>query len=107
MNTILRRLSLPAIFAEVHAVLISFPETVDNLASLYTKMATTGTNLTYFKYTGEAIVTASYTATYKALFLQDNTAGIVISDTYRNTTNTYNIGDKITGIICPKNHVKT
>jgi hypothetical protein len=86
-------------------VLISFPELVDNLAALYTKMATTGTNLTYFKYTGEAIVTASYTATYKALFLQDNTAGIVISDTYRNTTNTYNIGDKITGIICQINRV--
>ena len=86
-------------------VLISFPELVDNLAALYTKMATTGTNLTYFKYTGEAIVTASYLATYKTLFLQDNTAGILISDTYRNTTLTNNIGDKISGIITQVNRI--
>ncbi|MFZ4726978.1 MAG: chitobiase/beta-hexosaminidase C-terminal domain-containing protein, partial [Paludibacter sp.] len=86
-------------------VLISFPELVDNLAALYTKMATTGTNLTYFKYTGEAIVTASYTATYKTLFLQDITAGIIISDTYRNTSSSYNIGDKLTGIICQINRI--
>jgi hypothetical protein len=86
-------------------VLISFPESVATLAEFYTKMATTGTNLTYFKYTGEAIVTASYTATYKTLFLQDNTAGILISDPYRNIVTTYNQGDKITSIIAQVNRV--
>ena len=86
-------------------VLISFPELVDNLAALYSKMATTGTNLTYYKYTGEAIVTASYLATYKTLFLQDNTAGIIISDTYRYTTLTNNVGDKITNIIAQVNRI--
>jgi hypothetical protein len=86
-------------------VLISFPELVDNLAALYTKMAATGTNLTYFKYTGDATVTASYTATYKTLFIQDNSAGILLSDTYRNTTLTNNVGDKITGIYAQVNRV--
>lgn len=86
-------------------VLISFPETIATLAEFYTKMATTGTNLTYFKYIGEAIVTASYTATYKAMFFQDNTAGILLSDIYRYTTLTNNIGDKVTGIIVQVNKV--
>jgi hypothetical protein len=84
-------------------VLISFPESVATLAEFYTKMATTGTNLTYFKYTGEAIVTASYTATYKTLFLQDNSAGMLISDPYRNIVTTYNQGDKISNIIAQVN----
>jgi hypothetical protein len=86
-------------------VLINIPENIDNLAALYTKMATSGTNLTYFKYTGEATVTSSYTATYKTLFLQDNTAGILISDIFRNTATTYNTGDKLTGIIGQINRI--
>ena len=86
-------------------VLISFPEHVATLAEFYTKMATTGTNLTYYKYTGEAIVTTAYTATYKALFFQDNTAGVVLSDTYRHTTVTNNVGDKVTGLIAQVNRV--
>ena len=86
-------------------ILISFPEQVATLAEFYTKMATTGTNLTYFKYTGEAIVTASYMATYKAIFFQDNTAGILLSDTYKYTTVTNNIGDKVTGLIAQVNRV--
>lgn len=86
-------------------VLISFPEHVATLAEFYTKMATTGTNLTYYKYTGEAIVTTAYTATYKAVFFQDNTAGMVLSDTYRNITVTNNIGDKVTGLIAQVNRV--
>jgi len=86
-------------------VLISFPESVATLAEFYTKMATTGTNLTYYKYTGEAIVTASYLATYKAMFFQDNTAGMLLSDTYRYITVTNNVGDKVTGIIAQVNRV--
>jgi hypothetical protein len=86
-------------------VLLSFPETVTTLDELYTKMAASGTNLTYFKYTGEAIVTASYTATYKTLFLQDNSAGIIISDINRNTNTTYNVGDKVSGIIAQVNRI--
>lgn len=86
-------------------VLISIPETISTLSEFYTKMAVSGTNLTYFKYTGEATVTASYTATYKTLFLQDNTAGVLISDNFRYTTLTNNIGDKITNIIVQVNRI--
>lgn len=86
-------------------VLISFPEQVATLAEFYNKMATTGTNLTYYKYTGEAIVTTAYTATYKAVFFQDNSAGILLTDTYKYTTITNNVGDKVTGIIAQVNRV--
>jgi len=86
-------------------VLISFPEQVATLAEFYNKMVTTGTNLTYYKYTGEAIVTAAYTATYKTVFFQDNTAGMLLNDTYKYTTITNNVGDKVTGIIAQVNRV--
>ena len=86
-------------------LLISFPEQVATLAEFYTKMAATGTNLTYYKYTGQAIVTASYTSTYKTLFFQDNTAGMLLSDAYRYTNATNNIGDKITNIIAQVNRI--
>lgn len=86
-------------------VLISFPEEVATLAEFYTKMASTGTNRTFFKYTGEAIVTASYTATFKTLFFQDNTAGMLLSDNHRYTVLTHNVGDKVTGIIAQVNRI--
>lgn len=86
-------------------VLISFPEAVATLAEFYTKMAPSGTNLTYFKYTGEALVSTSYTATYKTLFIQDNTAGILIVDNFRYTSVTYNTGDKISGFIAQVNRI--
>lgn len=86
-------------------ILISFPEQVATLAEFYTKMATTGTNPTYYKFTGEAIVTASYTATYKTVFFQDNTAGMLLSDNYKNTTVTNAIGDKVTGLIAQVNRI--
>lgn len=86
-------------------VLISFPEALATLAEFYTKMAASGTNLTYFKYTGEALVSTSYTATYKTLFLQDNTAGIIIVDNFRYTSGTYNTGDKISGFIVQVNRI--
>jgi hypothetical protein len=86
-------------------ILISFPEQIATIAELYSKMAASGTNLSYFKFTGEAIVTASYTATYKTLFLQDNTAGILISDFNKKINNTYNTGDKITSIIAQVNRI--
>lgn len=89
-------------------VLLSFPEPVSTLAELTTKMAASGTNLTYFKYTGEAIITHAYatstTAAYGTTvtpycFLQDQTAGISLKDNNRILTTTYNSGDKVTGII--------
>lgn len=91
--------------SRVEVVIINIPETFDNIAAYYTKMATAGTNFSYFKYTGEAIVTASYTATYKTVFLQDNTAGVLISDYNRNMVNTLNIGDKVTNIIAQVNRI--
>lgn len=81
-------------------VLISFPELVPTLAEFYTKMAAAGTNLTYFKYTGEAIVSFAYSTTSnKVLFFQDNTAGMIVNDQNKMLASTYNTGDKITGII--------
>jgi len=93
--------------SRVEEVLISFPETVSTLAELTTKMAASGTNLTYFKYTGEAVISCFYststTAAYgttvtKYAFLQDNTAGISLKDNNKCLNTTYNTGDKVTNI---------
>ncbi len=92
--------------AREEVVLISFPEAVATLADFYTKMATTGTNLTYFKYTGEAVVSYAYSTTSnKVLFFQDNTAGMIINDQNKKLATTYNTGDKITGIIAQVNRL--
>lgn len=106
-TTYLRAIAIASgkIDSRIEDMLISFPENIATLAEFYTKMATSGTNLTYYKYTGEAIVTTSYTATFKTLFMQDNTAGILITDNAKNTDNTYNIGDKVTGIIAQVNRI--
>lgn len=89
-------------------VLLSFPESVGTLAELTTKMAASGTNLTYFKYTGDAIITHAYststTAAYGTTvtnywFMQDQTAGISMKDNNKNLSASYNTGDKVTGII--------
>lgn len=106
-TTHLRAIAIAAgkVDSRVEDILISFPEQVATLAEFYTKMATSGTNLTYYKYTGEAIVTTAYTATFKTLFLQDNTAGILITDNARNTNTNYQIGDKVTSIIAQVNRI--
>lgn len=89
-------------------MLISFPQHVSTLAELTTKMAASGTNLTYFKYTGEAVISHYYTTTTTAAygstvtvyaFLQDNTSGIALKDNNKNLTSDYKSGDKISGII--------
>lgn len=93
--------------SRVEEVLISFPEPVATLAELTSKMAASGTNLTYFKYTGEAVISSFYststTAAYgttvtKYAFLQDNTAGISLKDNNKCLNTTYNTGDKVTNI---------
>lgn len=94
--------------SRVEDVLISFPITVSTLAELTTKMAASGTNLTYFKYTGEAVISHAYstttTAAYgttitKYAFLQDNTAGVSLKDNNKALNTAYNQGDKVTNII--------
>jgi len=89
-------------------VLISFPESVPTLAELTTKMAASGTNLTYFKYTGEAVVSYAYSTSITSgygttvtnyLYMQDQTAGISMKDNGKNLSTNYNTGDKVTGII--------
>ena len=93
--------------SRVEEVLISFPEPVATLAELTSKMAVSGTNPTYFKYTGEAVISCFYststTAAYgttvtKYAFLQDNTAGISLKDNNKCLNTTYNNGDKVTNI---------
>jgi hypothetical protein len=94
--------------SRIEDLLISFPITVTTLAELTTKMATAGTNLTYFKYTGEAVISHAYststTAAYgttvtKYAFLQDNTAGVSLKDNNKVLSTVYNQGDKVTNII--------
>jgi hypothetical protein len=89
-------------------VLISFPISISTLAEFTAKLATTGTNITYFKYTGEAVISYYYTTSSvagygttitKYAFLQDNTAGVSLKDNNKVLTKNYATGDKITGII--------
>lgn len=88
-------------------ILISFPEQIPTLAEFYNKMATSGTNLTYFKYTGEAIVTYWYATTTnnRFLYLQDASAGLLLSDNLKKLNETYQIGDKITALIGQVNRI--
>jgi hypothetical protein len=81
-------------------VLLSFPEPIVTLAEFYNKMATTGTNLTYFKYTGEAIITYWYsTSTNNRIFyIQDQSAGLLLSDNFKKLNENYQTGDKITSL---------
>lgn len=94
--------------SRIEDVLISFPTAVTTLAELTTKIAASGTNLTYFKYTGEAVISHAYststTAAYgttitKYAFLQDNTAGVSLKDNNKALNTPYNQGDKVTNII--------
>lgn len=80
-------------------VLLSFPETLTTLSQFYDKLPLSGTNLTYFKYTGEAIVTFAYTSTTgsRFLYIQDASAGIVISDNFKKLDGDFKPGDKVTG----------
>jgi|GEM_PF-2169203 len=95
--------------SRVEDVLISFPIAVTSLAELTSKMAASGTNLTYFKYTGEAVISYVYatsspaaygTTVTKYAFLQDNTAGVSLKDNNKALNTIYIQGDKVTNIIC-------
>jgi len=79
-------------------VLISFPENLNSLSQFYDKMASSGTNLTYFKYTGDAIVTFAYaTSTGRFVYIQDGTAGIIINDNFKKLEGDFTPGDKVSG----------
>ena len=89
-------------------IIVNIPESIDNIATLTLKMASSGTNITYFKYTGNAIMsfyyTTSSTAAYgttvtKYAYLQDNSGGISLKDNFKSMNSTYNTGDKVTGIV--------
>ena len=88
--------------------IINIPIQVNNLTSLFSALPTVGTNPQYYKFTGNAIVTSSYTTSYtssgvtsytKYMYVQDQTAGMLINDNYRRLVNTYNQGDIVTGVI--------
>jgi hypothetical protein len=88
-------------------VLISFPEPIATLDGFYNKMAASGTNLTYFKYTGEAIVTYWYSTTTnnRIFYIQDQSAGLLLSDNFKKLTESYQTGDKITALIGQINRI--
>jgi hypothetical protein len=89
-------------------VLISFPENLSAINQFYTKLATSGTNLTYFKYTGEAIVTFTYvTSTGRFVYIQDASAGIIINDNFKKLEGDFAIGDKVTGFYAWVNNINS
>jgi hypothetical protein len=97
--------------SRVETSVINIPVLVDNLAAFYNFIPASGTGLQYYKFTGDAVVTFVYwsssTNTAKSILVQDNTAGILINDNFKKLTTTYNIGDKITGIIAQVNAVNS
>lgn len=108
-TTTLRAIAAKAgmINSREQTVLISFPIEVSTIADFVSKMANSGTNLTYIKFTGEAIISYAYTTTTSAaygntvtkyMFIQDNTGGISLKDNNRNLLLNYDNGDKVTGI---------
>lgn len=86
-----------------NTVIVNIPIAINSISEFYSLMPTTGTNLQYYKYTGEAVISfvywASSTSTAKKIVLQDNSGGVIIDDNYKFLTATYSIGDKVTGII--------
>jgi len=97
--------------SRVETAVVNIPISVDNLAALYNYIPASGTNLQYYKYTGNAIVNYIYwpssTTTTKTLVIQDNTAGIVINDYYKQFVTTYNVGDNVTGIMAQVNRINS
>lgn len=89
-------------------VIVNFPIGVSTIAGLYTFLPVSGTNLQYYKYTGEAVISFVYwssnTSTAKKIVLQDNSGGIIFDDFYKFLSGTYNIGDKVTGFTAQVNN---
>jgi len=88
--------------------IINIPIQVNSLSALFTVLPTVGTNPQYYEYNGNAIVTSSYTTSYtssgvttytKYMYVQDQTAGMLINDNYHRLANSYNQGDIVTGVI--------
>ena len=79
----------------------SFPTDVADLATLQSKMPASGTTTEYFRYTGNALVTYSYTTLtlIPNIYMQDATGGMQIYDSGKKLAATYNIGDIVTGFI--------
>lgn len=89
-------------------IIINIPIELNSIADFYNFMPVSGTNLQYYKYTGEAIISFIYwatnTNTAKKIVLQDNFGGIIIDDYYRKISGNYTIGDKVTGFIAQVNN---
>ncbi len=83
--------------------IVNIPITVATIAELYNYLPASGLGLQYYKYTGTATITfiywASASSTAKKIFLQDNTAGIIIDDNFKVLTGSYANGDNVTGIV--------
>jgi len=86
-----------------NTIIVNIPIAVNSISEYYTLMPTSGSNLQYYKYTGEATVSfvywASNTNTAKKIVLQDNTGGVIIDDNYKFLSGNYAIGDKVTAFI--------
>lgn len=82
----------------IASVTYIFPIPVNNIAALRAMTPGTGT---YYKLTGEAVVTMKGTGSnYKAIYIQDASGAIMIYDLNPGIiTTTYNRGDGITGIV--------
>jgi len=88
--------------SRVNASALYFPIEVSTLSALQALIPTATTSATgsvYYKYTGEAIVTQSYKGTYYVVHLQDATGGFMVYDNLKNLTQTYAVGDKVTGFV--------
>lgn len=89
-------------------VIINIPIALNSISGFYNYLPQSGTNLQYYKYTGEAVISFVYwssaTNTAKKIVLQDNSGGIIIDDNFKNVSGNYAIGDKVTGFIAQINN---
>ena len=94
--------------SRIETVIINIPIEVNSISSLYNFLPTSGINLQYYKFTGDAIITYYYSTTItsasvsnitKYMYFQDNSAGVLLKDNYKKLQNTYKQGDKFNNII--------
>lgn len=94
--------------SRVETVIINIPIDVNSITTLYNFLPASGINLQYYKLTGDAILTYCYSTTItsasvsnitKYMYMQDNSAGVLLKDNYKIIQNTYKQGDKISGVI--------
>ncbi|SHI95374.1 T9SS type A sorting domain-containing protein [Flavobacterium haoranii] len=86
----------PAVNATVNFDVAAY-NVVATIADVRNDVITNGAGR-YYQITGEALVTYTRPATRNQKYIQDATAGILIDDNTNIITNTFNIGDGMTGL---------